>query len=672
MMDKFKVFIALISCKKNIKKAQACKETWLSSLPPNYEFRIFTADENSNETVDDGVNVVLGGVHDDYEHLPEKVINAFDYINKNFEYDYIAKIDDDVYFNPVALDNEDFDGYDYIGGFYNSEAIIKFPAGPAYFISKNVCNIITSESIYSSFPLIGAEDREIALSIAVNAPEIYYNYNNIAHKYFNGLGYVNSFNMSHISDYAVLMQIDTYIAGFSPNTLLKTNKHMYFIHNEINKEKILYKLYYINKNDSDQSHIIYVYNDGTFNDGKCNFFGTFNKSNGLINFKIELCNTENYFNRFLNSVFSFIDSSDIEKQSTFDDNVIAIEKKIHHDFHTNALIEKHSLHSNVIKATTKFLSGWTDSIYYYQNGTVTDRYANESCNHIIANKNGVNYIFFQDGSVKKFIFCSSSNCLYEVPMNPLPINYSFTKCDNKTVGYIVKNPIDVVIHDNYIASIKSFVKNGFNVKLFIYGNIEEIYISDFFNQGLDNIEIIDAKNILDIDECNNKEELLSAKYFNNLFYLALNAYNIKLCLIDETVFYNSNGYLFYGTNGNNYINVNFNSNYVNDIKDVISIIASIYKISDSAIRDASINAIIEATIAKIKTDNNTQFDNTLFPSISNDVVKKCFIEFPKNLNDKFVKYSLNNIPVLIFDKSDVDSEINPNINLHSYIGQFFI
>ena len=98
MEKKNQKFILLImNCKKYKYKAIYQKETWLKTIPSNLMYYHVIGDETLKENFmfheDD--HVLFVKTQDDYNSLPHKVIQSLYAIEKEFNYDFVLKTDDD-------------------------------------------------------------------------------------------------------------------------------------------------------------------------------------------------------------------------------------------------------------------------------------------------------------------------------------------------------------------------------------------------------------------------------------------------------------------------------------------------------------------------------------------------------------------------------------------------
>jgi len=91
-------FILLImNCKKYETKAFIQKNTWLKTIPSYLKYYHVIGDEFLDEefVFDNDQQILWVNTPDDYNSLPKKVIQAYEAVNKTFQYKYIFKTDDD-------------------------------------------------------------------------------------------------------------------------------------------------------------------------------------------------------------------------------------------------------------------------------------------------------------------------------------------------------------------------------------------------------------------------------------------------------------------------------------------------------------------------------------------------------------------------------------------------
>lgn len=110
-----KLFVAIVSCKKNLPKLDYLRKTWIADLKANgIDYKIFIGRNGSVKTHDD---VVVLDVEDDYECLKDKTKGLLEHALTNTSFDYILKTDDDTFVDVCNLLKMDFNNKDYIGWF---------------------------------------------------------------------------------------------------------------------------------------------------------------------------------------------------------------------------------------------------------------------------------------------------------------------------------------------------------------------------------------------------------------------------------------------------------------------------------------------------------------------------------------------------------------------------
>ena len=91
-------FILLImNCKKYENKAVNQKQSWLKNIPSHLKYYHVIGDESLSESFvfDNDSNILWVKTPDDYNSLPQKVIESYQAVNATFDYKYIFKTDDD-------------------------------------------------------------------------------------------------------------------------------------------------------------------------------------------------------------------------------------------------------------------------------------------------------------------------------------------------------------------------------------------------------------------------------------------------------------------------------------------------------------------------------------------------------------------------------------------------
>jgi hypothetical protein len=89
--------LLILNCIKYKNKALKQKETWLQELPNSIIYFHIIGDPNltNDYLFDYNDNILWVKCDDDYNSLPKKVINAYNAINKEYQFKYIFKTDDD-------------------------------------------------------------------------------------------------------------------------------------------------------------------------------------------------------------------------------------------------------------------------------------------------------------------------------------------------------------------------------------------------------------------------------------------------------------------------------------------------------------------------------------------------------------------------------------------------
>ncbi len=89
--------LLIMNCQRYKHKALIQKQTWIPFVPNNIYTLHVIGDPNLSEPYKliESDNLLIIKTEDDYNHLPKKVINAYDIINSLFDYKYIYKTDDD-------------------------------------------------------------------------------------------------------------------------------------------------------------------------------------------------------------------------------------------------------------------------------------------------------------------------------------------------------------------------------------------------------------------------------------------------------------------------------------------------------------------------------------------------------------------------------------------------
>jgi hypothetical protein len=137
-----KIAIAIMSCKKNRKtRQQLVKDTWLNSLDNKIWFFFEGGDETVYNKED---NILTVECPDTYIDLALKTKLMIEYVSKNFDIDYLIKVDDDTCVIPHNLLHTPVPKEDYVGyPVGNKETNIKYGQGGGYILSKKSLDVIS-------------------------------------------------------------------------------------------------------------------------------------------------------------------------------------------------------------------------------------------------------------------------------------------------------------------------------------------------------------------------------------------------------------------------------------------------------------------------------------------------------------------------------------------------
>jgi len=79
-----------------------------------------------------------------FEDMGKKTLEAFDYVNQNYDFDFILRTNNSSYIDLLSLQNfvESITSKDFCGGVIGYESKSKFISGAAYIIDKSILNIV--------------------------------------------------------------------------------------------------------------------------------------------------------------------------------------------------------------------------------------------------------------------------------------------------------------------------------------------------------------------------------------------------------------------------------------------------------------------------------------------------------------------------------------------------
>jgi hypothetical protein len=148
-----RILIAIMCCKHRQVNADVQRQTWIKDIPVGIDYKFFFGTGMNREPADDEVFL---DCCDLYRGLPSKVWQAMQWAHKQ-GYDYVCKVDDDVYVRPERLLTCGFEEHDYIGRYFQ-----EYACGLAYWVSKKAIAILAG----SPEPEEGAEDRWAGKTLA--------------------------------------------------------------------------------------------------------------------------------------------------------------------------------------------------------------------------------------------------------------------------------------------------------------------------------------------------------------------------------------------------------------------------------------------------------------------------------------------------------------------------
>jgi len=116
-----KIIILILTCQKKLIRQNIIRKTYLKDIKKlGYEY-YFVLNKNTNNDIYIEGDILYINMEDLYENLPKKVLNAYQYLYKNRDFDYIYKIDDDVIVNFHKLDDMPYYNYEYYGKMIGGE-----------------------------------------------------------------------------------------------------------------------------------------------------------------------------------------------------------------------------------------------------------------------------------------------------------------------------------------------------------------------------------------------------------------------------------------------------------------------------------------------------------------------------------------------------------------------
>lgn len=121
-MNSKKIIIGIHTCNKNNSRIDRIKDLFLDNLKQTYKVYFVYGNSKQNNIINDTIHLTA---EDRYEYLPYKTIEFLKVVNEMFDYDYIIKLDDDIFIN---IDNfnkfiDNLKEVDYCGFFLGKKAL---------------------------------------------------------------------------------------------------------------------------------------------------------------------------------------------------------------------------------------------------------------------------------------------------------------------------------------------------------------------------------------------------------------------------------------------------------------------------------------------------------------------------------------------------------------------
>jgi hypothetical protein len=138
-----KLLIAVMSCHAYRDRANAIRATWANDVPQGVDLRFFLGNAPELAKIIPGEDEVFLDVPDDYGRFPLKV-QAMRRWARDHGYDFLLKLDDDVYLRPERALASGFEKSDYIGRLRGPSGGFPAPycSGFAYWLSRRAIDAI--------------------------------------------------------------------------------------------------------------------------------------------------------------------------------------------------------------------------------------------------------------------------------------------------------------------------------------------------------------------------------------------------------------------------------------------------------------------------------------------------------------------------------------------------
>lgn len=158
-----KFMVAIVACHKNQAKIDELRKVWVPSLY-KIDYRIFYGRGATRKPLPDEVFL---DVNDDYLSLPAKMKEIYRWV-VNQGYEYVFKVDDDVYVEVSRLIPCGWQKYEYSGR-VNYAGKAPYASGACYWLSKRAMQLIVNEPLGEDT----AEDRWVGFTLHQHGVNLY-------------------------------------------------------------------------------------------------------------------------------------------------------------------------------------------------------------------------------------------------------------------------------------------------------------------------------------------------------------------------------------------------------------------------------------------------------------------------------------------------------------------
>ena len=137
-----KILLAVMSCHAYRDRANAIRATWANDVPEGVDLRFFLGRPPEAARIIPGADEIFLDVPDDYKNFPAKV-QAMRRWARDHGYNFVLKLDDDVYLRPERVLATGFEKSDYCGRLRGPSGGYPAPycSGFAYWLSRRAIEV---------------------------------------------------------------------------------------------------------------------------------------------------------------------------------------------------------------------------------------------------------------------------------------------------------------------------------------------------------------------------------------------------------------------------------------------------------------------------------------------------------------------------------------------------